>query len=242
MLDTAEHAFRLLTCDPAPLALAGERIGFGLADGAISLVVLRDLVMARRLPAEGRRRLWRLLAANAQQAGPSWVVGAVGMAIPGLRQVAGRLSMRAGRCGCAYYTADVDAEILAGFVAGLRAIDPDGEPEVFGRLMSAAYNAGRRTLRGEVSECGHRHLQWPAGSVAPPVPVAHPDVVLARAVDSGVLSAREATVIGATRLDGLLLREVAAETGESVEALKRRRQRAEKRLVAAIGDGRVSWP
>jgi hypothetical protein len=199
-------------------------------------------MVARRLPAAGRRRVWRLLVDNAQQAGPSWVVGAVGMAIPGLRRVASRLSARAGRCGCAYYTADVDAEILAGFVAGLRAVDPAGEQEVFGRLMSAAYNAGRRALRGEVSECGRRRLQWPVGSMAPPVPVAHPDVVLARAVDVGVLSAREAALIGATRLEGLLLRHVAAETGESVEALKHRRQRAEKRLVAAIGDGRVSWP
>lgn len=240
-LDTAERAFRLLAEGPGALVIDGRVVGVSSPE-PVSLMRLRTLVAGRRRGDSVRTRAWQYLVRAAQDQGPAWMVGAVGVALPGLRRVAGRLSARAGRAGWTYYIEDVDAEVLEGFVTRLRVVDPDGVVDVFTDLLNAAYAAGRRAQRSEFQECAMRGGGWPVASMAPPVPVAHPDLVLARAVDRGVISVAEAEVIGATRLEGMLLRQVAAVRNESVDVVKYRRARGERRLVAAIRRQDLSWP
>ncbi|HEX9352943.1 MAG TPA: pilin [Streptosporangiaceae bacterium] len=77
-------------------------------------------------------------------------------------------------------------------------------------------------------------------------PYGHPDLILDHAVTGGLLSAAEAELIGRTRLEQTTLAEAAAELGASYEAVKRRRARAEHKLLTALADGTLSrygyWP
>ena len=64
--------------------------------------------------------MWAELVRRARSGDPAWVVGLVGVAMPGLRRAAATLS--------ASYRGDPDdlqTEILTGFLAALRALDPD---------------------------------------------------------------------------------------------------------------------
>jgi hypothetical protein len=68
----------------------------------------------------------------------------------------------------------------------------------------------------------------------------HPDLVLARAVTAGVITAFEAELIGATRLEGVSVAGYAQGLGKAVKAVYKARDRAEERLVAAIRAGVLS--
>ncbi len=63
--------------------------------------------------------------------------------------------------------------------------------------------------------------------------------VLVRAVEAGAITGEEATVILATRIDGCRLAEVAQSAGLSLNAMRVRRHRAERRLLLFLGYGRV---
>lgn len=71
-------------------------------------------------------------------------------------------------------------------------------------------------------------------SAPPPPPYGHPDLVLAEAVAAGVITTAEAQLIGATRLDGVSTEVMAARLGTSVDGVRKRRVRAEGRLVAVL--------
>jgi hypothetical protein len=65
----------------------------------------------------------------------------------------------------------------------------------------------------------------------------HPAVeltdVLRDAVHDGVLTAHDADLIAATRINARRLADIAETTGQSLRALQRRRQRAERTLCTA---------
>ncbi|MHB8242788.1 MAG: RNA polymerase sigma factor [Solirubrobacteraceae bacterium] len=63
--------------------------------------------------------------------------------------------------------------------------------------------------------------------------------VLVRAVEARAITGEEATVILATRIDGRRLAEVAQSAGLSLNAMRVRRHRAERRLLLFLGYGRV---
>lgn len=114
----------------------------------------------------------------------------MGVALPGLRQAAARLLRSTGND-------DTDAELLAGFLTALATIDA-GEGRVAARLCNAAYIAARAAVRRAEAARDRRVGTAPSSSRLPEVVWDHPDLVLARAVRQGVISAREAAVIGAT--------------------------------------------
>ena len=66
------------------------------------------------------------------------------------------------------------------------------------------------------------------------------DLVLAGAVTAGVLTGAEAELIGVTRLEDVSPNVMAARLGITVTALYARRERAEKRLVAALHETRLN--
>jgi hypothetical protein len=139
---------------------------------------------------------------------PEWVIGAVGLALPGLRTTAGRLAL-----GYGAGIDDLDSEILTGFVAALHTADPD-RPAIVKRLLGAASGRAQSPLRleGLIVHASH------AEPLTTPSSADHPDLLLAAAVRAGTCP----------------LTQAADHLGMSYEAVKKIRQRAEPRLVRAL--------
>ena len=250
VLDTLEATFRMLCRGPGPLAMPGPMFAPGRRR-PVRLVEARELLLwPDRMPPDARDAVLAELIRRAQTdpADPAasgrlvevsgagaaaWVVGAAGVLAPGLRRVCDRLA-----AGWAGDRDDLEAEVLAGFLTALRRIDPD-PGRLPSRLCWAAYRAGS-ALRH--SDTGHRQRRDAGsdadlGTVAPPRPWGHPDFVLATAVQAGTITAAEAELIASTRLEGVQLQDAAADLGISRGTLLTRRNRAERRLVAAIHSG-----
>lgn len=223
--DVAATAFRLLTTGPQPLAVDGAALGGGLPTRRIALSELAAILMHPSCGYATSDRVWRLLIERARTDGPAWVVGAVGVALPGLRPAAYRLRG---------FSGDVQAELLTAFVTALRSL-PLGGPRVAQRLLSATFTAARTVLRAD--EPTRPSVPIPAGTVA-----GHPDMVLARAVTAGVITAAEAELIGATRLEDVPIAGYAEQVAKTPKAVYKARDRAEGRLVAAIRAGVLSDP
>jgi len=231
-LDAAQRAFDLLCCPPAPLAFDGR--GFaGLPPRLLPLDELKTILIADRTPRPVRDAVWRELVVRARRDGPAWVVAAVGLAMPGLRRVAGRLTV-----GWRGDTADLDGELLAGFLARLRSVDLDG-PRVCGRLIDAGARAVKRA-RAQVEDTHAVHVEG-AWSLPPAHPWDHPDWVLARAVAAAVIDPDDHLLISATRLDDLPLQRVADRLGVSLTVAAGWRRNAERRLAAALTAGELTW-
>src|SRR5205085_1709356 len=73
----------------------------------------------------------------------------------------------------------------------------------------------------------------------PPAPSQAPgdvDDVLARAAGAGAITASEAALIAETEMEGVSLNEVATRLGVTYNAIKVRRQKAERRLVIFLNE------
>ena len=151
-LAAADRAFTLLVRPPTPIGFDGR--GFaGLPDEILPLERLRTVLLSPHTAVEVRDAVWRELVIRARRDGPAWVVAAVGIALPGLRHVAGQLA-----AGWHGDTEDLDAELLIGFVEGLRTIDMDA-PRICGRLIvsfSPARHGSEENQKEEREENGIR--------------------------------------------------------------------------------------
>ncbi|MFG1873573.1 pilin [Sphaerisporangium sp. NPDC049003] len=234
-LDIAEQAFQFLSCDPAGLAIDATGLTTELPQRPIRLTELRNLLMDRRLGNHVRDIVWRVVVTRAREEGAAWLVGAVGMAIPSLRRVAGRITSGY----AAGDPADIDSEVLAVFVEAVRTVDLKAG-NIRPRLCDAARRGGRRARKmAEAESC--RRLPYHF-SAPPHAPWNHPDLVLFDAVVKGVVSDLDAELIGRTRLEDMPIRQAAGELGLSTEAAKKRRQRSEPALVRAVLSGDVHAP
>jgi hypothetical protein len=227
-LDTLGRAFTLLATGPDPLALDGRELP-GLPDQMIPLNRLKRVLLNRATSQVARDAAWRVLVLAARSGNPAWVVGACGVALPGLRRTAGDIAK-----GYRGDTTDLDAEILAACLAALHTVDID-RPGIANRLIWSARRAGQRA-RWTAERLVLCEVSRPV-SAAPPQPWGHPDLVLADAVAKGVLSPVAAELIGATRLEHLTLAQAADRLGIGVQAAKKMRQRAEARLARKIAQG-----
>jgi transposase-like protein len=230
-LDAAQRAFDLLTCPPAPLAFDGRGFG-GLPDRILPLDELKKILIGDATARAERDAVWQEVVVRARRDGPAWVVAAAGLAMPGLRRAAGRLS-----AGWRGDTADLDGELLAGFVDRLHSLDLDG-PRVCGRLIDAGARAVKRArARVEDLDVIHVDIAW---SLPPAQPWDHPDWVLARAVAAAVIDRDDHLLISATRLDDQPLHQIADHLGVNVTVAAAWRRQAEHRLAAAIADGELA--
>jgi hypothetical protein len=99
----------------------------------------------------------------------------------------------------------------------------------------------RAALRAsEPAASGEAHFA--PGSVLPPAPYGHPDLLLARAVRLGVLSVEDADLIGTTCLEDVPVAVYADRIGVSRWTVYKRRRAAEARLFEALGSGVLSDP
>jgi hypothetical protein len=234
-LSIADEVFTALQRGPEPLSLHprelldADALSFDPAwrSGPIPLLVLRDRLRRASTPLQVKTRAWSVLVGKAQQEGGAWTVGAVGVALPRLVRLATELADgdRDGR-------PELDSEILTGFLQALSSANP-ASPQLFPHLLRQARRAGLAWLRHQraadtpLAESGY-------SSAPPPRPWGHPDLVLAAAVTAGAITAAEAALIGATRLEGISPHTLAANAQLSDQTLLKRRRRAEHRLIAYL--------
>jgi hypothetical protein len=223
-LQSLRRAFELLGQGPRPVGLDGRRFE-GLPDRQVPLAEVREWMLQRRVPTAARDAVWGHLVRRARQYGDTWTVACAGMALPALTGTSRWLVAR--------YPGDpfdMQAEVVAGFLSGLAAVDL-ARPHVLPRLRWAAYRQGLAALNSA--------LDSPVpvtrfGAPVPHVPSGHPDLVLAQAVRHGVLTQIEKDLIGVTRLEGVPPADWAELHGMTTAAVYKARRRAECRLTAYL--------
>ncbi|MEV8504526.1 hypothetical protein AB0368_06795 [Actinoplanes sp. NPDC051475] len=239
-LRAAAAAFAALTCEPAPMSLdcraLAETEGVRLPPGVVPLPALQAWLMQPGTAAAAQDVVWRELVRRARIQGPDWVVAAAGMAMPALNGIACRLAprFRGDRD-------DLDAEILAGFLAGVHRVDRDA-PGVFGALVSAATDAGHRLIGTVAYETPVVDEEAPlqcgvAGPRAPRLPYEHEDLLVQRAVSLGLVDGRDAQSWIAVRLGRRDPDVIAARLGVGRDALRMRLTRTDRRLADALRSG-----
>lgn len=232
-IEAVERTFQALVTRPSPLALDCRGLHPQVPNRHVPLDELRKRLLARDVGQQARAAVWSLLVTYAQSGGPHWVIAAVAMARPALTVMAGRLAR-----GWNGDVADLDSAILEGFLVALRSADPltDVLPV---SLLRAAHRAG---VKARHWEADYWQVSRPldAGALLPPPLYGHEDLILGRAVASGVLTAEQAELISVTRLDKVPARVAARQRGVSVDVLRMRRVRAEEKLVRAIRAGELS--
>lgn len=230
-LQAAEAAFCALADGPRARTVDGMLLGDGFPQREIPLRELKAILLHPSCGFAARDAAWRFVVGAARSDEGIWAVVAVGLALPGLKRIAARLPRH-----LPYERAELEQELLAGFLEELAVIDLARE-RIVARLCAMADRDMRRALYRACARSGRESsLHSPA---APAQPSGHPDFVLARAVAAGIINAREAEVIGRTRLEDVDPHMLAAELGFGVRWLYRMRSRAEQRLAQAISEGRL---
>jgi hypothetical protein len=230
-LAAAEKAFSLLTTPPAPLVFDTRTIGHGLPAGMVPLDQLRSLLLDPTICDAARDACWHLLVEHARRWGPAWVVAAVGMALPALVRMAGQLC-----AGHSQRADDIEAELLAGFLHGLRHADLSG-PAPYVRLCWMGWRQARQVRGGDIP-AEIPELPEPGGRT-PARPYGHPDLILNRAATLGYLTDEQVELISATRLGYELIDDIAARRGVDASVLRMRRRRGELAVAAALQAGRL---
>ncbi|GGT43883.1 hypothetical protein GCM10010176_104170 [Nonomuraea spiralis] len=229
-LSAADRAFRLLIIGPNPLSVDGSFIGHGAPQCLLDLGELKELLLAPQASDELKDSVWAHLVRRSRDDGPAWVIGCVGVAMPGLKNLASRTSH-----GCpAHVVDDIVSEMVTHFVAQLRRIDLD-RPNILPRLLLWARKGALRARARELAS-----IQICAELPEPVALDTEPFMVLAEAVRCRVVTPDEAKLINATRLEGQALRAYAGRLGVPADRLYKRRRAAEARLARAIEEGQVS--
>lgn len=152
-LEAVAGAFRLLVTGPQPLALRPGRLAPGLPDRLVPLDELTVLLLHPSVSTAARNKVWAELVRRARSGSAAWTVGLTGVALPGLTRAVASLS-----AACRGDPGDLEAEVLAGFLAALRALDP-GELDhvpLASRLTWAAYRAGRALAYSDAAWAARR--------------------------------------------------------------------------------------
>ena len=171
-------------------------------------------------------KIWARLVDRARHDGELWITISAGLAMPGLRTSAKRALFVAADRTLQF---DIESATLMGFTEALRAIDT-GEVHLCRKLCNQAYLAARRVA----NDHARYQASQASGSYEPSVPKSpsrHVDLLLAEAVADGALTAVEAEIIGATRLEKQRLTAIARAQNLHPSVLSRRRHQAESRLV-----------
>lgn len=229
VFDTAWTSFGWLVAGPAPLSIDGRDVP-GLPPRLLALDELGTVLLSPSCSQDTRDATWRHLVTRSRADGGKWTVACVGLALPVLLPAARTLTrgLNAGDRD------DIHAAILAGFLEGLRDIDLSRRA-VLVRLRWTAYRGGEQALR-ETLERPVPHEDVASHPAPPPRPSGHPDLVVAAAVDEGVITNSEAELISATRIGDVTLAEAAHARGQSYDTAKHTRNRAEARLAAYLTD------
>lgn len=201
----------------------------------VPLPVLRDWLMAHPRAYPARDAVWRELIRRARQGPSEWVIAAIGMAMPALVAMAGTLA--AGYSGDA---ADIDSEILAGFLEGLHVtVDPAVEAP-YASLCFTAWRAGRELRLSQQEHLLVPDIERVATSCLPRVPYGHPDLLVYRAQALGILDGQDVEPYIAVRLGHRVLELIAEARRIDPDVLRMRLNRADARLAEALASGAIT--
>jgi hypothetical protein len=232
-LDVAERSFRLLMQGPQPLAVDGAVLGAGLPARPVPLDELGILLLHPSCGRGTRDEVWRHLIEQARTHRGAWMVAAVALATPMLRRLLKTLAET-----LPIEREELEAELLACFMEALVRVELSWSHPLlrlsrltqFAVLRSHAID--RPHLLPEPDINGDRRaLRYPAG---------HADLLLAQAVELGVITADAAELISMTRLDQIPLNAYCRARGLLYCTALKRRQRAEARLRQALLNGDLS--
>ncbi|MET8846016.1 sigma-70 family RNA polymerase sigma factor [Amycolatopsis sp. NPDC004625] len=226
VFDAARTAFAWLVTGPHPVALDGSRIP-GLPPRLMPLDEVGTTLIAKSCPQQTRDAVWTALVTRSRAEGGTWTVACVGLALPVLIPVAAKLTNR-----FRGEVHDIHAAVLTGFLEALPDVDLT-RPAILVRLRWAAYRSGHRALR-DALDTATPVADLGARAPGPADAGGHPDFVLLAAVDAGVLSAAEASLIGDTRFGELSLADAAHARGQTYKAAQQARHRAERKLAAYL--------
>jgi len=239
-LRVADTAFQALVAQPRRLMLDCTVLGgvpgpaLGLPDGQVELPWLRDWLLAHRDNYPARDAVWRELVGRARTRGGDWRIVAVAMALPALVRLAGGLAR-----GYRGDPADLDNEILTGYLEALERRVDLGATRLYAKLCWAGFRAGYAARYADTPVVLLEDIDNDA-SIVPHLPYGHPDLLLARAVALRVLDQDDADLITATWLEQATIEQVARRGGADAGVLRMRRLRAGRRLADAILDGLLS--
>ena len=222
-LAVLDRSFRLLVCEPAPLALDGFAVD-GLPDRPIPLDVLRGMLLHPSVGFDTRDTALTWLVGRAQAEGGAWLVGLAGVLLPGIGRRVYPLCRAFPRLA-----PDLEAEALVGLLQAVQTWRL-GEDRVATRLVWAAARGAHRLLGRETALAG-REASVGLRLEPPPRAPAHGELLLAQAVRAGVLSRADAELIAASRVEEIPLRQLAGRWEVGYEALRKRRWRAEAALA-----------
>ncbi|MDG4803670.1 hypothetical protein [Micromonospora sp. WMMD980] len=235
-LNAAQVAFEALTGDPDPLTIDCDLVNpdgdLNVPAGVLPLTQVRDWLLEHPRDVQARDAVWAELIRQARLDGPEWVIAAVGMAMPVLRRYTRQLA--------ASYGGDLDdleAEILAGFLAALRDRVDLAQPAPYAALCRFGWRAGF-TLRQQASEYTTvDDVEHVTGPRTPRMPYGHPDVLVNRAVRLGVIDAEDEFPWIEVRLGRKSVEKVAAGLGITAAAMRMRHGRIDTRIAEALASG-----
>jgi hypothetical protein len=207
--------------------------------------VLARCLLYPQIPAGQVDAVWAELIRQARTGQETAVLVCAGIALPMLNSVTAKL------CGLWFDRADTESMVVLAFLDAVAEVDLE-RPSVANRLRWATFHRTCPPVRERKD--APIPVRWLWLSDGGPVPgkddvvssppSGHPDVLLALAVDEGVISAAEAGLITDTRLHQRRLDEIAGEAGIPYATLAKRRRRAERRLAPwlrqRIADTRAS--
>jgi len=233
-LSAAATAFAALTCEPDPMTLDLDQLGHdtGLPAGVMTLTDLDAWLVKHRRAFAARDAVWRELVRRARLDGPHWVIAAVGMAMPALRRYAAQLAS-----GYRGDRDDVDAEVLTGFLAALRERVDLAKPAPHAALCMAAFRAGHSLVRQSREYTPVDDVEHVTGPRTPTVPWGHPDLLVRRAVQLGLVDETDEQPYIDVRLGQKAIEPIAAGLDITADALRMRLGRIDTRLADALSRG-----
>ncbi|GAA2617234.1 hypothetical protein [Paractinoplanes durhamensis] len=239
-LDAVKAAFAALTSGPQPLMLDLDalREGTDLPEGRITVLALDRWLLRHPRSYSARDAVWRELIRRARLDGPAWVIAATALALPALRRYAGQLAR-----GWAHDSYDLDAEILTGFLSALRDRVDLVRPAPYAALCKAAWRAGHELRERDGAEAiplPEEILEHVTGPRTPRRPWGHPDLLVARAVQLGIVDADDEQPYIDLRLGRRAIEPIAASLGIEVDTLRRRVERIDARIAEAVSDGTLT--
>jgi DNA-directed RNA polymerase specialized sigma24 family protein len=241
-LDAVDAAFAKLTCHPDPLSLDLDPIAGEFGDnsevprGVMALPALDRWLEEHRRAYTVRDAVWRELIRRARLDGPVWVIAATALALPALRRYAGQL--RTGWSGDAH---DLDAEILTGFLTALRDRVDLSRPAPHAALCKAAWRAGYQLRQRDGAQpIPVQDVEYVTGPRTPKRPYGHPDLLVRRAVQLGIVDADDEQPYIDLRLGRRAVEPIAARLGLPADTLRRRVQRIDTRIAQALCAGMLT--
>jgi hypothetical protein len=225
-LDAVEQAFARLTADP-------DTPRVRTVEGRLPLPMVRSILADPATPTPEADVIWRTLIGRARGDGGTWILAAVGCALPRIRS------------GIWHATRDSQVErdeavqaALAAFTEALLTLAPIPTFGVLDELVRPARNAAQ-TVADRVSRERIAHRK-PHASIPPYTPSGHVDFVLADLVSDGVISREEADLIGRHRFEGATIRRLAELNEVPRMRIQRRLDSAEARVIAALAGEEIS--